>query len=254
MRFFSAVLLCLLPALSAASTLNLLVEDDWYPYAAVRYGKAEGMAVEIVQEAYRAVGVNVRFEGMPYARCMRLAEVGRTAGCFNSLKDATTEPLFLFGRQPLFTATIGIYAYGKKTPEVAVRSLAGKRVGLTNGYTYGSEVERNRTMIKEYAGSDLANLRKLVRKRLDYVLVYTRVADYLLEHYKQELGLRVVRVGTVIENPLYLSFSRVNPRGETAMSQLDRGLVILHQNGKYQQILKRWQQTPDKKANDQGWH
>lgn len=251
MHCLSVVLLCLLPVFAAAQTLNLLVEDDWYPYAAMRYGKAEGMAVDIVQEAYRAVGVSVSFQSMPYARCMRLTEIGRYAGCFNSLKDATTEPVFLFGQQPLFTATIGIYAYADNPQAMAVRSLAGKRVGLTNGYTYGSEVEQDRKMIKEYAGSDLANLRKLGRKRLDYALVYTRVADYLVAHYPQDLERRVVRVGTVIETPLYLSFSRVSPRAEAAMRQLDRGMMVLQQNGKYQQILKRWQDYSNGKISKQ---
>ena len=240
--------------LSLAHTLDLLVEDDWYPYAAIRNGKAEGMAVEIVQAAYRAVGVRVRFQSMPYARCMRLTEIGRYAGCFNSLKDSTTEPVFLFGQQPLFTATIGIYATADWPQPTTVSALRGKRVGLTNGYTYGSKVERDRDMIKEYAVSDLANLRKLVRKRLDYVLVYTRVADYLIGHHPNDLGRRLVRVGTVIETPLYLSFSRANLRGETAMRQLDRGMIILQRNGKHQQILKRWQNNPEAHIGHPGWH
>lgn len=224
----------------AAEQLTLVAEDDWAPYSSLKHGQAHGLAVDIVRAAYQEMGVQVTFRSMPYARCMKLVEVGREVGCFNSLKDATTAPVFAFGRQPLFTATIAIYSHQPEAG-MTVAALAGKRVGLTNGYTYGSEVEQDRRMLKDKAVSDLASLRKLVAGRLDYALVYTRVADQLQHLYSQEFSGRLYRVGTVIENPLYVSFSRRNLRSESAMLQLDRGLQRLHQNGQYQQILQQWQ-------------
>lgn len=239
---YRLIILCALLAghALAGERLTLLAEDDWAPYASLRNGAAHGMAVDIVRAAYQAVGVDVSFRSMPYARCMKLVEVGREVGCFNSLKDATTEPSFRFGKQALFTATIAIYGYQPENG-LSVADLAGKRVGLTNGYTYGSQVEQDTRMLKDKAVSDLASLRKLAARRLDYALVYTRVAEQLQRQHGHELGGRLYRVGTVIENPLYVSFSRRNLRSESAMNQLDRGLQLLQQRGQYQQILQRWQ-------------
>lgn len=240
-RFLLALLCCWLslPAL-ATEPLTLLAEDDWAPYASVRHGQAYGMAIDIVRAAYLAVGVAVTFRSMPYARCMKLVEVGREVGCFNSLKDSSTLQGFTFGKQPLFTATIAIYSH-QPANGVTVAALAGKRVGLTNGYTYGNEVEQDRRMLKDRAVSDLASLRKLAAGRLDYALVYTRVADQLQHLYSHELSGRVYRVGTVIDNPLFVSFSRHHLRSESARLQLDRGLQRLQQSGQYQQILQQWQ-------------
>lgn len=238
-RLLVLLMCCVLPA-HAGKVLTLLAEDDWYPYAALKDGKAVGMAVEIVQEAYQAVGVSVGFRSVPYARCMRLVEVGREVGCFNSLKDASTEPSFRFGKQPLFHAAISIYARSGQLSGVTVAQLAGKRVGLTNGYTYGSEVELNQDMIKDVAASDLISLRKLLLGRLDYVLVYSRVADHLITRYPADLAGKIQRVGTVMDNPLYLTFSKTNPHADKALQQLDRGLAILQKNGRYLQIVQRW--------------
>lgn len=240
LRLLLTLLCCWLsqPAL-ATGQLTLLAEDDWAPYASVQNGQAHGMAVDIVRAAYQAVGVTVTFRSMPYARCMRLVEVGREVGCFDSLKDSTTLQRFAFGKQPLFTATIAIYGHQPESG-ITVAGLAGKRIGLTNGYTYGSQVEQDTRMFKDKAVSDLASMRKLAARRLDYALVYTRVAEQLQRQHGHELGGRLYRVGTVIENPLYVSFSQRNPRSESAMNQLDRGLQLLQQTGLYQQILQQW--------------
>ncbi|MFC3625053.1 substrate-binding periplasmic protein [Vogesella amnigena] len=244
LRPYLLLLACLLPVCHAAERLTLAVEDDWYPFAAVHNGKIVGMAVEIVREAYRAVGVEVLFRSMPYARCMRQTELGREVGCFNSLQDSSTRDRFLFGQQPLFHGAITIYAQSGKSQPVTLADLAGKRVGLTNGYTYGTEVETDRRMIKEYARNDLASLRKLALGRLDYALVYTRVADYLQGAYSYELYGKLQVVGKVIENPLYLSFSRTNLRAESALRQLDQGLSMIRSNGRYAAITTRWSRPP----------
>jgi len=244
LRPYLWLLACLLPVTHAAERLTLAVEDDWYPFAAVHNGRVVGMAVEIVREAYQAVGVEVLFRSMPYARCMRQTELGREVGCFNSLLDSSTRNRFLFGQQPLFHGVIAIYAPADNAQSVSLADLAGKRVGLTNGYTYGTAVETDQKMIKEYARSDLANLRKVVLGRLDYALVYTRVADYLQGAYPYELHGKLQAVGKVIENPLYLSFSRTNLRAESAMRQLDQGLSAIRSNGRYAAIATRWRQPP----------
>lgn len=244
-RYLFALGLLLSGMAYSRESLTLLAEDDWFPYAAQRNGQAVGMAVDIVREAYRAVDVSVSFRSMPYARCMKLVEVGREIGCFDSLKDATTEPDFRFGKTPLFHGTIAIY--GRSTAAAAlpvagltVAQLSGKRVGLTNGYTYGSEVELDHNMVKDIAASDLASLRKLLLGRLDYALVYSHVADYLQASHRYELAGKVQRVGEVCDEPLYLAFSKRHARSARAMQQLETGLRRLHDSGRYQQIIQSW--------------
>ncbi|WP_054284653.1 substrate-binding periplasmic protein [Gulbenkiania mobilis] len=236
-----------------AQTLTLAVEDDWFPYAAERNGQPEGFAVDVVREAYRAVGVDVTLKSMPYARCMRVVRYGHMAGCFNSLKDASTVRFYLFHNTPLFVADIGIYRQtgAPLRRPLTVNSLEGKRVGLTNGYTYGDAVERSVAFRKEYALSDLQNLRKLAAGRLDYVLMYSRVMDHLVGRHVLEFRGRFQRVGTAIENPLYVTFSPRHPQGEWAMEQLDAGLAVLHRSGRYHQLEQRWAFG---KASPGGWH
>ena len=52
-----------------ALQLTLAGEDDWYPYTALKDGKLRGFSVDIIESAYAAVNVKVRFKSVPYARC-----------------------------------------------------------------------------------------------------------------------------------------------------------------------------------------
>lgn len=240
-RGLGLFLLCLMAKAPAAGSLTLVAEDDWYPYSADKNGQVAGMAVDIVREAYQAAGVTIKIKSMPYARCMKLVELGREIGCFNALKDASTESVYRFGKYPLFSARLGIYTHTPQAFPVTLGELAGKRVGVTNGYTYGSEVELNREMKKEVAATDLSNLRKLAVGRLDYALVFTQAADHLVNDHSETLRGRIYKVGSVTDNPLYVGFSRRHAQAAEAMQQLDRGMALIKQNGRYQQIVNNWQ-------------
>jgi len=239
-RFLLALLCCWLslPAL-ATEPLTLLAEDDWAPYASVRHGQAYGMAIDIVRAAYLAVGVAVTFRSMPYARCMKLVEVGREVGCFNSLKDSSTLQGFTFGKQPLFTATIAIYSH-QPANGVTVAALAGKRVGLTNGYTYGDAVEKNAAIQKDVAPNDLLTMRKLLAGRVEVALVYTRVADWLQTQHPDLRG-RVRQVGVLLQDGLYISFSKSHPDAARVLPLLERGLARIRANGTHARIEAEWQ-------------
>ena len=246
MRVLCKLLLLLLTACAmpgpafAAEPLVLVAEDDWYPYSAKRNGQAEGLAVDIVRAAYAAAGVTVEFRTMPYARCMQAVKQGVEIGCFDTLKDASTRDTYLFHEQPLFKATIGIYAPAAFSGRMTPKQLVGHSVGLTNGYTYGDAVEKNDAIRKDMASNDLLTLRKLIAGRVEFALVYTRVADWL-QQQSPELRGGFRQAGVLLEDGLYLSFSKSRRESAEAIRQLNRGLAQIRANGTYARIEGDWQ-------------
>ncbi len=228
-------------ALAHAETVTLVGEDDWYPYAAVKDGRLQGFAVDVIDAAYAAVGVQAQFVAAPYARCLMMARTAQATGCFDSLNDARLGPEFLFHREPIFKAVIGIYARSDAGPQkVTVAGLKGRRVGFTHGYTYGDEVETDTQIVREQAPTDISNLRKLVMGRSEYSLIYTRVVDYLSAAYPAELKDKVRQVGIVSEDKLFVSFSRSRPEAGRYAELLDKGLLAIRANGIYAGIEKKW--------------
>jgi polar amino acid transport system substrate-binding protein len=181
-------------AAARAETITLIGEDDWYPYSGLKDGRIRGFAADIIEAAYAAAGIQVKFTSAPYSRCLMLAQTGQALGCFDSLQDAKLASLFIFHKEPIFKAVIGIYAReNDKLPAITRLDLRGHQVGVTHGYTYGSDIENDAGIIRETAPSDLSNLRKLLRGRSDYSLVYTRVADHLRVTHPQEFQGKLSR-------------------------------------------------------------
>lgn len=215
-------------------------EDDWRPYAFVQAGQPAGFAVDLVRAAWDAAGVDVELVPLPYARCMREVESGKLAGCFDTLRDARTEDKYRWHKYHLFRARIGIYGR-TDGPSVTmnVQSLRGKRVGVTNGYDYGTAFDGDAAMVRDVAVSDLTSLRKLVAGRVDYALVFDRVAAEIAANQPtlaQGFRLR----GVLLEPSLYLSFSKKYPGVEPLIARFDAGLDRIRKNGEYARIEARW--------------
>ncbi len=225
-----------------AETINLVGEDDWYPYSGLKEGKLRGFAVDLITAAYAAVNLNVEYKSAPYVRCLKLVETAQELGCFDSLKDSKLSANFLFHQVPIFEAEIGIYArFDSAASGLRASDLRGTRLGLTHGYTYTDVIDNDRTVIREMAPTDYSNLRKLVLRRSDYSLIYTRVADYLQSQHPDELKGKIKQVGTLTVDRLYVSFSKRRPDAMRYAELLDRGLRAIHSNGLYGKIEQRWQ-------------
>lgn len=222
-------------------SITLVGEDEWYPYAAFKDGKLQGLAVDIIEAAFAAMHVKVEFKSAPYARCLMLADSGQELACFDSLKDSQLRKRFLFHEVPIFKAEIGIYAV-EILPQSNLQfaALRGKHVGVTHGYTYTDEVDNDTSILREVAPTDLSNLRKLLRQRSDYSLIYTRVFDYLMSRYPEELRGKVKQVGSIGKNDLYVSFSRSRPESAKYADLLDRGLRKIKKDGTYMKLEQKW--------------
>ena len=228
-------------SMEEGDTITLVGEDEWYPYAAWKDGKLQGLAVDIIEAAYAAVHVKVQFKAAPYARCLMLAESGQELACFDSLKDTKLAKDFLFHEVPIFKAEIGIYAVSETDAKnLQFSALQGKQVGLTHGYTYTDEVDNDQTIRREVAPTDLSNLRKLLRQRSDFSLIYTRVFDSLISRYPEELKGKIKQVGSIGQNALYVSFSRNRADSAKYAALLDQGLRQIKRNGRYLKIEQKW--------------
>lgn len=225
-----------------AQTITLVGEDDWYPYSAQKDGKLRGFAVEVIEAAYASVDVNVTFKSAPYARCLMLVETGQELGCFDSLKDSKLSADFLFHQEPIFKAEIGIYGLSNSEDSgLRASDMRGRKVGLTHGYTYTDSIDKDGSIQREEAPTDLSNLRKLLLKRSEYSLVYTRIVDHLVHRYPQEFKGKIKQVGTINIDRLYVSFSKKREESVKYAALLDQGLRKIKGNGQYAKIEQRWQ-------------
>lgn len=234
---FSAVI----STAGAEERYSIVAENDWYPYSALRDGKPEGLAVDLVRAAYAAAGAKVDFVSRPYARCLEEVEAGWQLGCFDTTREPANEARFRFHQRPLFSANIVIIAPVESTAQnLGPLDLRSQRVAVTNGYTYGEPFQSDPAVNKDVVKNDLAILRVVALKRASYGVIYDKVMAHLLAEHSAELAGKVKVVGLLFQPDLYVSFSKKRPEATAAMTALDLGLDIIRKNGTYREIEQHW--------------
>lgn len=243
-RALCALLLgCACAAALQAQTLPVRIgaEDDWAPFSSAKEGQPQGMAVDLVQAIFAEAGIALELVPLPYARCMEEARRARLAGCFDTLPDAALRQDFLFHAQPLFVDELWVLGRASSTARnLTVADLAGKRVIVTHGYTYGDAFESNTAIQRIRAPHDINALRMLLADRGEFAVVYRRITRHLERGAAQDLRGQFKPVGKLEDAALYLSFSRKYPDVQELVRRFDAAHLRLRQNGTLQKIERRW--------------
>lgn len=233
-----AFLLTLLCSAATATEALIAVEDDWPPYAWVdKDGRPQGFAVRLVKAAFAVQGVQVRLQVMPFARCMRDAEVGLVAGCFNAAITAENRQRYHWHGTPMFEEELSIFGPADfNGGELGLADLRGRSVGYVNGYTYPTEVMEDPLIRRESATSERALLHMLLRRRVDFVLIAT-MPGLLRIQGDPALQGKVRPLGKISQDGFWIAFSKQHPDGLKLAEQFGQGLVELRRNGSYQRMM-----------------
>lgn len=225
----------------AGETIVIGAEDDWYPYSGRINGEARGFGVDVVRESFAAVGVTVKFESVPYIRCLELTKRGKFLACNEPARTDETEPHLLWPDQPIFSARSMIYARRPSTEAgLTTKSLEGRKVLVTHGFEYGNEFDNNKKVIRIAATKEISVFRMLLAGRGDYALAYEKVAAHIFRENPKEFADKFVAVGTTAETHMYCAFSKSFPDSKRYLALFNEGFAKIQKNGKYREIEKRW--------------
>ncbi len=228
------------PAL-AADTIVVGAEDDWYPYAGTVDAKPKGMAIDIVREAFKQADVDVKFESMPYARCMEEAKAGKIFGCFDAARNSVIEPQYLWHAKPLFVARINIYSKSDSTEkDLSTRQLEGKAVAVTQDYEYGEAFDTNTKINRIVSKHDVQGFRLVLNGKAPYAVAYEKVANHLFSQHKAEMGGKFKAVGMTAEVGLFIAVGKTYPNAAKLVERFNQGFDAIVKNGKYKSIENTW--------------
>jgi polar amino acid transport system substrate-binding protein len=224
------------------TTLAVAAEDDaglWSQH------DGTGYANDVVRAAFRAAGVEIALEVVPYARCKQMLLAGEVAACFSmsQLPDLVTQ--VGYSAEPLFSCTSELVRRQGDTRFTDAQHIPkGSMVGTVLGYEYPSELDRleaQGVIITEPSVSEELNLRKLAEGRLDAAVINdnaTKPLDYMLAH-AGVVG-RVEHGFVLGELTAYVGFSHRHPRGAEAMARFDAGMRSIVADGTRARIDAAW--------------
>ena len=211
-------LLLAAPGLAGAGTMVRLASEEWPPFVSASLPD-NGMSGAYSAAVYARLGSTVSIDFFPWKRTM---EVGmndaRFAGLLAVWRTPQRETLCHFSAP--IGSTMNVLAYLKESPVSAasLRDLREERIGIVAGYSNGEEFDTlvRRGVLRVQEGvNDETNLRKLLGKRFDAMVIERRVLRHLLasSRFTRAERERIAFSENLFhERPVHICFQR-NPAG-----------------------------------------
>jgi len=220
---FSIYLLIFLsPSALSDTAIKLGVENSWPPYSD---SLGNGISKVIIQKAFDAMNVEVKFYVFPYARVLKMTEDGELDGAFNVTKQASTIDKFNFHQIPLFYAHASFYYPPNSTLNYQnVNEIPDNTIiALIIDYEYEDQYEANRERFNEVRVSKQKQIvQLLLKQRVDMAIMFDDVAKYTLE--QMELPVTTIKKGFANHtSEIFVAFSKVRAT-DKMIKQLDQGL------------------------------
>ncbi len=241
--FYVAVLLACKLALADSNNTVRLTNGEWAPYTGENIPN-QGVITDIVSKAFEAVGYKVKYEFFPWVRTMELAKKDpKWDGTFPWVRNPKREKIFFYS-DPLIV--IGEYFFYRSSDSFdwsEYNDLINYRIGMTRGYTYGPEFMKSVKELDlevELASSDLININKLIRKRIDLFPGAKQVILNLLKGEFHETKLPITYHPKPIHTePYYLLISKKTKNGKGIVLSFNEGLKSIKKSGLYKKILQQ---------------
>lgn len=230
-----------------------LVTLNWPPYIFSENGKVSGYDVDVVKAAFDAVkiepAIDVDISVLPWKRALLSSELGRYVALFPKYYDKSKKGEFTYS--DVYSGS-KLYFFKLKSNDFVLpknwvfkkssdfRILKNRSVGIVRGYINTSEFDNSRDFKKIEVGTDIDLLELLYKKRVDLI-----VMDYnVMQHFKEKFSPKYNEIeplpSLLSRKKHYLAFSNANYLTKQAVSDFNKGLKIIRNNGTLNKLMKKY--------------
>lgn len=197
--------------------------------------------MEVARAALEPQGYDVELELVPWARAVRCAKSGRCDGLYLSYHvEARTE--WAAFSDPIGELRTGLFKL--KSSDISFETLEDLRpyrIGITRGAAVSDEFDSADFLQKDPVPHDSANIKKLLRGRVDMVVAAEPVLKHLIrttlpeaEHDKFEFMSPHLSVQT-----LHMAISKNSPDYDAKLRDFNEGLARIKADGTYEAIRRK---------------
>lgn len=214
---------------------------NWPPYVGEDIDNY-GFCYELVKRIFELKGYNVKVKFQPWARIMDLAKKGDIDGYFPAYYSKERAVHSYFSKKILSSQIVFLTLKTKNISHYkTLYDLKEYTIGLVRGYVNREDIDSARYLVKDYAVDDLMNLRKLLKGRVDLIVIDKYVAYYFIKKYFLTLKNKFQFLYPTIEDkPLYVCFPKKRKGATDFLKDFNKGLEILTQNGTIDIMFYKW--------------
>ncbi|SMF04739.1 substrate-binding periplasmic protein [Desulfovibrio gilichinskyi] len=227
-----------IPTPSIARELLTLITDPFPPLYYQVDGENKGIYCEILDLTFKEMKIPYTLAFVPWERALRMAETQRSDGIPGTAKTKERDRFLIFPDEPISVIDIVVFHRKDDTFKFdGISSLAGKRIGTIDGYSYGKEFDQSNLFSKEKVSSLKLNFLKLQAKRIDLVIAYKNVALYTLQSLNLTDQFSYSSL-PVHRAALYLAFSK-KPGYEQLAEEFSQTLRKIKNTEAAQELFKK---------------
>lgn len=212
-----------------------LVSTAWPPFT-----NAPGQprfALDLVEEACRRIGIGVTTAIVPAEEFTNALLNGPYDGSAAAWKDAARERELYYSQPYLENRLVLIGRHGADVSATSLEPLAGRRIAIVAGYSYGDAVDRGGPAFIRSA-SEEDSLARLLRGDVEYVLIDALVVEYIAAHYPEQASTRLAIGDTaLVTRPLHLAVRRSRLDAATLVSRFNEQLRGMIADRTYHRLL-----------------
>jgi polar amino acid transport system substrate-binding protein len=254
---FLFVLLTFPPALQAEEKrVTLATLTDFAPFCFRRDGsmqvqketippgsdslQLQGYSWDVVRQSFHEVGYTIDLYVVPWERVMHYLNSGKVDAIFPANRTEKREKIYSYSQEYVDRTKMVVYV-PVHSPLVweSLDSLNGLSVGAVRGWAYGKIWESNTQIKKEAMDTILQSFDIMDKKRLDAVVGYEIVYDYVLKHADLKDKYRKIGYFGIVDE--YLMGKKDDPEALTFLHAFDRGHRIIAEKGDLEKISVKWQ-------------
>jgi polar amino acid transport system substrate-binding protein len=213
-----------------------LVSTVWPPFTNAA-GEAR-FALDLVGEALKRIGVTSETTFVEDAHFTSSLLTGVYDGSAAAWKDAERERVLVFSEPYLENRLILVGRRGSDVTATTLTALAGKRVVVVGGYSYGDAVKAGSGPTFLLSRSEEDSLARLLAGDADYTLMDELVVQYILRNYAQQARDRLqVGATPLIRRSLHLAIRRERPDAVPVITQFNAELRRMIADRTYHRLL-----------------
>jgi polar amino acid transport system substrate-binding protein len=203
-----------------------------------------GTMTHIVRESFKLGGVEVKIVFLPNNRAITGVMKGLYDGTYGWAYTKERDQYLLYSHNAIRQSrNVFFQRAGEIYQWRSVKDLIGYKIGDTLGDFYSDDFTAFRELAGvrvEEAGSDLANMKKLLSGHIDLFPMEEEVGQYLILHNfspKEQQGV-VAQTQVVATFPVYVVINRTLPNAAELVERFDRGYQWLKESGALARITE----------------
>lgn len=214
-----------------------LASTPWSPFTN-ETGQAR-FAIDLVHAALERVGITADTTIVPEGTLTPALREGRFDGSAALWRDADRERTLLYSKPYLENRLVLVGRHGSDVSATSLADLAGKRIALVEGYSYGEVLTTAKGPTYVPASTVEESLQKVLAGDADYVLMDELVIQYLVRNHPDEVKGRLA-LGSVplLVRPLHFAVRRDLPDARSIVDRFDAELGRMITDRSYHRLLQ----------------